>query len=149
MKIKHFYLIASIVLMSSCSLLNNGINRGQKAKSPEYYTENGDRVSVSESQDNSSVTESKAEVAEVKSDNAKNTGAVKKKEAVNTVSDTNTEDVAHKNVANNDTVNYAMQINGEWIVWKSLEKKLMVTNVLTLLLRLLLNFTTAVTVVTL
>ena len=65
MKIKHFYLIASIVLMSSCSLLNNGINRGQKAKSPEYYTENGDRVSVSESHDNSSVTEPKAEVAEL------------------------------------------------------------------------------------
>lgn len=123
MKIKHFYLIASIVLMSSCSLLNNGINRGQKAKSPEYYTENGDRVSVSESQDNSSVTEPKAEVTEVKSDNAKNTGAVKKKEAVNTVSDTNTEDVAHKNVANNDTVNYAMQINGEWIVMEVFGEK--------------------------
>ena len=101
MKIINIALLTSFLLFTSCNLLNNGINRGYKAQKPEYYTENGDRVSISETSENQS---EKTVV-----DNNENATAVSNKpvESVQKV---------ESPVVAKDTTNYSLALNGEWIV---------------------------------
>ena len=90
---KHVTFISIALLLSSCGMLNNGINTGKKAQSPEYYiSQNGDRVPVQQK------TEQTVQVDTVQT-------AVKPQETIQ-----------NKPVEYVDTVDYSKLINGEWIL---------------------------------
>ena len=80
-------------MLGSCGMLNNGINKGKKAQSPEYYiSQNGDRTPV----------EQKTEPT-IPADTLKI--QVKPEDKVQNVP-----------VEYVDTVNYSKLLNGEWIL---------------------------------
>lgn len=90
---KHIIYISVALMLGSCGMLNNGINKGKKAQSPDYYiSQNGDRTPV----------EQKTEPT-IPADTLKI--QVKQEDKVQNVP-----------VEYVDTVNYSKLLNGEWIL---------------------------------